>query len=55
MDDDNESKKILESVDTERLFDKTSASIIEWNIDNIVAEAKRGKFKMCTVDRAPLR
>ena len=55
MDDDHERKKILESVDTERLFDKTSASIIEWNIDNIVSEAKRGKFKMCTVDRAPLR
>ena len=53
--EDSDRKKILESVDTERLFDKTSASIIEWNIDNIVSEARRGKFKTCTVDRAPLR
>ena len=55
MEEGNERKKILESVDTERLFDKTSASIIEWNIDNVVSEAKKGKFKTCTVDRAPLR
>ena len=53
--EESDRKKILASVDTERLFDKTSASIIEWNIDNIVSEAKRGKFKTCTVDRAPLR
>ena len=51
----SDKKRILESVETESLFDKTSASIIEWNIDNIVSEAKRDKFKPCTVDRAPLR
>ena len=53
--DNDERKKILDSVDTKTLFDKTESAIIEWNIDNIVKEAKEGKFKRYTVDRAPLR
>ena len=53
--DNDERKKILDSVDTKTLFDKTENAIIEWNIDNIVKEAKEGKFKRYTVDRAPLR
>ena len=53
--DGDENKKILDSVDTKTLFDKTESAIIEWNIDNIVQEAREGKFKRYTVDRAPLR
>ena len=50
-----ERRKIFDSVDTKILFDKTESAIIEWNIDNIVKEARQGKFKRYTVDRAPLR
>ena len=53
--EESDRKRILDSVDTKRLFDKTESAIIEWNIDNIVSEANRGKFRECTVDRAPLR
>ena len=53
--DGDDKKKILDSVDTKTLFDKTESAIIEWNIDNIVKEARDGKFKRYTVDRAPLR
>ena len=48
-------RKVLDSVDTRQLFDETETAIIEWNIDNIVKEARRGKYKRFTVDKAPLR
>jgi len=50
-----ERHKILDSVDTKKLFGRDESAIIEWNIDNIVKEAKDGKFKRYTVDKAPLR
>ena len=34
--EESDRKRILDSVDTKRLFDKTESAIIEWNIDNIV-------------------
>lgn len=54
-DRDLERHKILDSVDTKKLFGRDESAIIEWNIDNIVKEAKDGKFKRYTVDKAPLR
>ena len=48
-------RKVLDSVDTRQLFDETETAIIEWNIDQIVKEARRGKYKRFTVDKAPLR
>ena len=54
-DREKEREKILDSVDTKRLFGRTECDIIEWNIDNIVKQAKEGKYKRYTVDKAPLR
>ena len=54
-DRDDVRKKVLDSVDTKQLFDETETAIIEWNIDNIVKDARAGKFKRFTVDKAPLR
>ena len=48
-------RKVLDSVDTKQLFDETESAIIEWNIDNIVKEARRGTYRRFTVDKAPLR
>ena len=52
---DKARRKVLDSVDTKQMFDETETAIIEWNIDNIVMEARLGKYKRFTVDKAPLR
>ena len=52
---DKARRKVLDSVDTKQMFDETETAIIEWNIDNIVKDARLGKYKRFTVDKAPLR
>ena len=47
--------KILSSVSTRQLFDRSQCRVIEKKIDEIVLKGKQGLYKKQTVDRAPLR
>uniref|UniRef100_A0A1B6DAH8 Uncharacterized protein n=1 Tax=Clastoptera arizonana TaxID=38151 RepID=A0A1B6DAH8_9HEMI len=46
---------IRDGVMQKRLFDDRECNKIEAKIDKVVARAEKGKYKPCTVDRAPLR
>jgi len=48
-------KKILSSVSTKQMFDKTQCREIEKKIDETVRLGRQGHYKKQTVDRAPLR
>lgn len=46
---------IKEGVKQKRLFDDAQCTKIEEKIERVVERADKGKYKPCTVDRAPLR
>lgn len=46
---------IKEGVKQKRLFDDAQCTKIEDKIERVVERADKGKYKPCTVDRAPLR
>jgi alkylated DNA repair protein alkB family protein 5 len=46
---------IKEGIQQKRLFDDVQCTKIEAKIDRVVERADKGKYKPCTVDRAPLR
>ena len=53
--DASDRKRILDSVETKQLYTREESKAIEDKIDDIVKEAREGKFKKYTVDKAPLR
>ncbi|XP_046989144.1 RNA demethylase ALKBH5-like [Schistocerca americana] len=48
-------KQIHTGIQQRRLFDNDQCTAIENKIDEVVELADKGKYKPCTVDRAPLR
>lgn len=48
-------KQIHTGIQQRRLFDNEQCAAIEEKIDEVVELADKGKYKPCTVDRAPLR
>ncbi|GLH15683.1 Putative alkylated DNA repair protein alkB-like protein 5 [Gryllus bimaculatus] len=48
-------KQIHTGIQQRRLFDSEECDAIERKIDEVVKLADQGKYKQCTVDRAPLR
>lgn len=46
---------IKTGVQQHKLFDDAQCLEIEHKIDKVVQKADKGKYKACTVDRAPLR
>ncbi|CAG2055067.1 unnamed protein product [Timema podura] len=48
-------KRIHTGIQQRRLFDNDQCAMIENKIDEVVELADGGKYKPCTVDRAPLR
>uniref|UniRef100_A0A1B6EQ09 RNA demethylase ALKBH5 n=1 Tax=Cuerna arida TaxID=1464854 RepID=A0A1B6EQ09_9HEMI len=46
---------IKTGIKQKRLFDDAQCTKIEEKIDRVVERAEKGKYKPCTVDRAPLR
>lgn len=46
---------IRDGVQQKRLFDDAQCIKIEGKINRVVERAEKGKYKPCTVDRAPLR
>jgi alkylated DNA repair protein alkB family protein 5 len=48
-------KQIHRGIQQRRLFDNEQCAAIEEKIDEVVQLADKGKYKPCTVDRAPLR
>lgn len=46
---------IKTGVQQHKLFDDAQCLEIEKKIDKVVLKAEKGKYKACTVDRAPLR
>ncbi|XP_067006387.1 RNA demethylase ALKBH5 isoform X2 [Anabrus simplex] len=48
-------KQIHTGIQQRRLFDSEQCNAIEQKIDEVVELADKGKYKPCTVDRAPLR
>lgn len=48
-------KQIHTGIKQRRLFDNEQCAAIEEKIDEVVQLADKGKYKPCTVDRAPLR
>ena len=48
-------KQIHKGIQQRRLFDNEQCAAIEEKIDEVVKLADKGKYKPCTVDRAPLR
>ncbi|XP_054288989.1 RNA demethylase ALKBH5-like [Macrosteles quadrilineatus] len=46
---------LKEGIQQKRLFDDVQCTKIEAKIDRVVERADKGKYKPCTVDRAPLR
>ena len=50
-----QAEKIWSTVKVRRLFDSEACSVIEAKIEKVVEDAKKGLFRPCTVDKAPLR
>lgn len=46
---------IKTGVQQRKLFDDAQCLEIERKIDKVVQKGEKGKYKACTVDRAPLR
>ena len=53
--DDDLAAAVRAGVDTRVLFDGPACDRIEEHIDAVRREADRGGYRVCTVDRAPLR